>query len=59
MTHPRDGTAEDADDVAVRSKRQASPTPHPGEPDVRPTSVLRDPDDEDVQEGNSSPRAGP
>ena len=42
-----------------RSKSTASPTPHPGEPDSRPTSAVRDPDDEQIQEGISSPKVGP
>jgi len=37
----------------------ASPTPHPGSPDRRTTSVIRDPSDEEIQEGTSSPKVGP
>ena len=41
------------------SEPSASPTPHPGEPDRRPTSVIRDPSDEEIQDGTSSPKVGP
>ena len=46
-------------DDPAQSEVPASPTPHPGSPDRRTTSVIRDPSDEEIQEGTSSPRVGP
>ena len=54
---PAPGSA-DVDDPA-QPEASASPTPHPGTPDRRETSAIRDPSDEEIQEGISSPKVGP
>jgi hypothetical protein len=46
-------------DEPPRSDPPRSPTPHPGEPDSRPTSAIRNPSDEEIQEGNASLKVGP
>ena len=50
-----DGSVDDPPE----SESTATPTPHPGTPDRRTTSVIRDPSDEEIQEGISSPKVGP
>jgi hypothetical protein len=53
---PRDASGSDAPDERDDEPQKGSPTPHPGEPDVRTSGVVtEDPDEEDVRRGNAAP----